>query len=304
MPATAAPSVDHDSASAAFSRWWRRCDTIVGVDFSGAALAGNNIWLARVSRSSLGPKLGRLTGLDPCAALAGAADRETVLPWLVDHIARSDQTLWAIDFPFGLPVELFDQATTWSEQLASVAQWPRGANEFGRWCVARAVERGHSMHVRRTTDTLSKTPFDCYHYRIIYQTFHGMRDLLLPLTTKPMTAVLPFQYQRLPTARQLVLEACPSSTLKRWGVPHQNYKQPAGGPLTSKRRAVRAALYSKLRELIEIPPDLHRRITRNPGGDALDAVVAAAGVLQSIASTDHAAIASDPRHPREGYVFF
>ena len=32
--------------------------------------------------------------------------------------------------------------------------------------------------IRRLTDIEEKAPFDPYHYRIIYQTFHGMRDVL------------------------------------------------------------------------------------------------------------------------------
>ena len=34
------------------------------------------------------------------------------------------------------------------------------------------------MHIRRLTDREAKAPFDCYHYRIIHQTFYGMRDVL------------------------------------------------------------------------------------------------------------------------------
>ena len=82
------------------------------------------------------------------------------------------------------------------------------------------------MHVRRTSDDESRTPFDPYHYRIIYQTFFGMRDVLAPLAASRGAAVLPFQYRRLPTARRVLVESCPGSLLKKLGLPHQNYKQP------------------------------------------------------------------------------
>ena len=65
---------------------------------------------------------------------------------------------------------------------------------------------------------------------MIYQTFYGMRDVIGPLRRTPGTAVLPFQYRKLRTAERVVVECCPGSVLKRVGVPHQNYKQPAGGP--------------------------------------------------------------------------
>jgi hypothetical protein len=58
-----------------------------------------------------------------------------------------------------------------------------------------------------------------------------MRDVLGPLLRHRSTAILPFHYRRLAAARRVVVETCPSSTLKRLGLPHQNYKQPAGGPL-------------------------------------------------------------------------
>src|SRR3712207_9335349 len=98
------------------------------------------------------------------------------------------------------------------------------------------------MHIRRETDHLAKAPFDPYHYRIIYQTFHAMRDVAGPLSRVRETAVLPFQYRRLARAERVVVETCPSSTLKRLGPPHQKYKQPAGGPLTPPRRPHRVAI--------------------------------------------------------------
>src|SRR5947209_540221 len=64
-----------------------------------------------------------------------------------------------------------------------------------------------------------------FHYRIIYQTFYGMRDVIGPLRRTRGTAVLPFQYRKLRTAKRVLVESCPSSSLKRLGLPHQNYKQ-------------------------------------------------------------------------------
>ena len=71
-------------------------------------------------------------------------------------------------------------------------------------------------------------PFDPYHYRIIYQTFFGMRDIAAPLWDDPRTSVLPFEADG--DAPRLVVEACPATSLHLMGLPHQNYKQAAGGP--------------------------------------------------------------------------
>ena len=42
---------------------------------------------------------------------------------------------------------------------------------------------------------------------------------------------------------------------------------------------------------------------RNPGGDAIDAVLAAVGIALRWDHLDHQAIARHPRYPREGFVY-
>jgi hypothetical protein len=136
-----------------------------------------------------------------------------------------------------------------------------------------------------------------------YQTFYGMRDVLGPLMGTRHTSILPFQYRRLATARRVLVEACPSSTLKRLGLPHQNYKQPEGGPLTPKRRRTRRAILDALQRHVRFDARQRRAIMRNGGGDALDAVVAAVGVAHAWEAADHHSIARHPRYSREGRLF-
>ena len=248
-------------------------ERVVGVDFSGARLAGRNAWVAECDVGE-GERL-RLGRLESLGRLAGTDERDAALAWLVDAVRGSEATLWAMDFPFGLPVEL--GLGTWREQLELVAGWEGGAHAFGLHCLETAKRLGGPGHIRRLTDVEQRAPFDCYHYRIIYQTFHGMRDVLRPLSREAGVAVLPFERGKLAGSRAVVAEACPSSTLKRLGLPHQNYKQAAGGPLTAVRRRTRRAILAAAREHVEMPDRQGRRIMRNPGGDALDAVLAAAG---------------------------
>jgi hypothetical protein len=275
--------------------------SIYGVDFSGAALAGRNIWIAHARPSRYGRL--RLIALNSLESLARTAERAPALAHLVGMIAASREALWGMDFPFGLPIEIFNDGVGWMNQLNHLRGWTGGPSELGRWCLAQAKAIGREMHIRRATDKIARTPFDCYHYRIIYQTFHGMRDVLLPLSKLPRTTVLPFQYGRLGTADRVVAEACPSSTLKRLGLPHQNYKQPAGGRLTRRRRATRRAILAGMSRHIAIPPSLVRVMMRNPGGDAIDAVVAAVGVRQAWLSADHTAIRRHDRFRFEGYLY-
>ena len=277
---------------------------IFGVDFSGGRMAGRTTWVARTSwrgRGS-GRKL-RLAELASLERLCGSAERLPALAHLVALIRASRDALWALDAPFGIPVEVLDEEMTWPALLRFVRAWEADGYDLGLWCLDRARALGGPMHIRRATDRAARAPFDPYHYRIIYQTFHAMRDVVAPLTRVRETAVLPFQYARLPRARRVVVEACPSSTLKRLGLPHQNYKQPAGGALAPKRRRTRRAILVGLAPHVEISPAHRRVIARDPGGDALDAVIAAVGASLTWRALDHGAVARDARVRREGYLY-
>jgi hypothetical protein len=276
-----------------------------GVDFSGAKLAGRNTWVACLGPApagEAGPAL-RLASLDRLETLCGTAERSAVLGYLVQRIAASSDALWALDFPFGLPIEVMDAGLRWVGQFDFLKEWGEDAYGAGVACLRRAEALGGPRHIRRLTDTETKAPFDCYHYRIIYQTFYGMRDVLGPLLRHRHTAILPFQYRKLASARRVLVEACPASTLKRLGLPHQNYKQAAGGPLTAKRRRTRRAVLAGLDRYVAIGDRQRRVMMRNPGADALDAVIAAVGGAQAWGLADHRGVARHARYTREGRLF-
>ena len=194
--------------------------TIFGVDFSGAKHAGAATWIARVERRAR-QRL-RLVALESLESLCGCPDRAGALSHLVTRIRHSRDALWAIDFPFSLPVEILHARTTWPSLLDITHRFDGCGYDFGHWCLARAKARGGPNHIPRLTDAELKAPFSCYHYRISYQTFHGMRDVLRPLSQDPHTVALPFQGDRLRRARRVLVEACPSSTLKKLLLPYQN----------------------------------------------------------------------------------
>jgi hypothetical protein len=275
---------------------------VYGVDFSGAKLAGRNLWVARCEPRRTRPGLA-LVGLHRLESLCGTAERAACLDFLVRMVKASSAALWGFDAPFGLPLELFPPGAVWQDQFGLLAAWGDDAYGCGLECVRRAKLVGDRLHIRRETDRDVRAPFDSYHYRIVYQMFHAIRDIARPLSESPGTAVLPFQYRKLPRAKRVVVECCPGSVLKALGLPHQNYKQPTGGPLTRKRRLTRHAILAGLAKLVRIG-DRHRRVVmRNPGGDALDAVIAAAGAFRGVSTADHRAIARHERYPREGYLF-
>jgi hypothetical protein len=275
--------------------------SVYGVDFSGAKLAGRNTWIARLNNPARGPA--KLLELHRLEKVAGTADRAKCLAHLVRLVRNSDAALWALDFPFGLPIEVMAAGASWVHQFRFLNEWADDAYGAGLECVRRARRLGTKLHIRRLSDTETKTPFDCYHYRIIFQTFYGMRDVLGPLRRDRATAVLPFHYRRLPAARRVLVESCPASVLKLLGLPHQNYKQPAEGPLSRKRLRTRRAILAGLAPHVRIRPGHRWTIMRNGGGDALDALIAAVGARRAWRRTDHAAVARHPRYRREGRVY-
>lgn len=275
-----------------------RVKQVIGVDFSGAAEAGRLIWLSVCDVRGDRLALRKLARLDD---LAGTAERHAALGFLRDAILGSTDALWGIDCPFGLPVELgWDD---WESQLDAVGSWTRGANEFGRHCCALSMKAMGKLHTRRDTDRETKTPFDCYHYRIIHQTFHGMRELVPPLRSAPRTCVLPFQVSKLKSAERVIVESCPGSTLRRLGLPYNRYKQSGGAPVTAKHRKVRRAIFAGIAPLIEIDERDRRTMASDPGGDALDSSLAAVGAWHGWRTIDLRSIAEHLRYRHEGRIY-
>jgi hypothetical protein len=81
------------------------------------------------------------------------------------------------------------------------------------------------------------------------------------------------------------------------------YKQPAGGSLTRKRRKTRHAILDWLGGEVAVSDRFRRVMMRNPGGDAMDAVIAAVGAARAVAAADHRAIARHPRYRYEGHLY-
>ncbi|MCM2373145.1 DUF429 domain-containing protein [Aporhodopirellula aestuarii] len=287
--------------------------TIMGVDFSGAAQAGKNAWIAELQvngggkRSAASQPL-KLVDLQPLGRAAGDPGRNIVCKYLAEKILDSRGALWGMDFPFGLPIEL--GLGDWPDQIRHVTDFDGDAQSYGRHLVKIARRLGDSMHIRRETDRETRTPFDCYHYRIIYQTFHGMRDVLARIAGNAHTLVMPFDSDRLDRGelkvmdvRRIVVEACPSSTLWRMSLPRQKYKQSGGKPPDEVRRKNRRVILTAISRVVEMSAYRRKVMMENPGGDALDAVIAAVGVWSAWNRDDHSEIARHSRYRQEGRVY-
>jgi hypothetical protein len=273
---------------------------VCGLDFSGAAAAGRTMWLARADVRDGAPPLVR--ELSCVGDLAGGDGRDVVMAWLVREIAGSTGALWGIDAPFAFPAAVAGHAP-FREVLRDVRAWPLDAPALGRAMRRRSLELAGEGRVKRATDREARTPFDPWHYRVIRQTYHVMRDVLAPLSRHPGSAILPFQYQRLPGAVRVVTETCPSSTLKLLRLPYHHYKAPAASLPPGTARAIREQILDATSDWIELPEPWREVALRDPGADALDAVLCAASMWHAWRHADHDAIASDERYVLEGFVY-
>lgn len=238
---------------------------LVGVDFSGARDAGNRIWIAEGS-----PQNGRLV-LDRLHRArdlpGGGAARTPALAALRAYLADQVGALVGLDFPFGLPEALVEEPD-WRAFADGFARRHADAGSFRNSCRRRSDGR----EWKRRTDREAKTPFAAYNLRLYRQTYWGIAGVLAPLLAADRTdrvAIAPVLMR--PGASVTLAEVCPASSLKRLGCygPYKGY----GG----RRRMAREAILGRLvLEGLSVNGEMAEIIAADIGGDALDAVVAAA----------------------------
>ncbi|MGD8328694.1 MAG: DUF429 domain-containing protein [Acidobacteriota bacterium] len=288
---------------------------VFGVDFSAARDAGDHTWLCRAHPGSDGI---RIESVDPLSALpGGAVDLAAAMRALVGKVTESPRSAWGFDFSFALPAEVLDviapAARTYGAQLDVVASF--GDADALRERCAAAVPGGES---RRRTDNEASTTFSPYNLRIYKQTYHGMVDVLRALHGRPEVAILPLDSlpsgdeaagAHLPFNRTVgteaphvyLMEVCPASVLTALDLSKVGYKGDEE-QAAAKRQAI-------FRHLVDAglvrpaPRALRNRVIEQPGGDALDAVLAAVGAWHGYRDHDHAALHADPVYAREGFVY-
>ena len=172
--------------------------TILGVDFSGAALAGLKIWVAH---ATLEDGVLHFHELQRGADLPDSGEaRDLVLPALVKWIFGFTSPVCGFDFPFSLAHEAVgDDWLLWLQ------------NEVVP-CPDAETFKAQFPDTRRQTDVQAKTPFSPLNLRLYRQTFHGLRDVIAPLVAQGARA-LPMQEAALDVP--WLLEICPASLLKK-----------------------------------------------------------------------------------------
>jgi len=263
-----------------------------GVDFSGGAEPGTDIW---ITEGRLDGSVLELEACRPAIEAFGVRERAPVLGSLRDLLAESSGAT-GIDCSFGLPAAVLPAAvSTWHESVAWVADAFADADAAGMRDSLKQRARslaGDGVELKRRTDDAvgANSPYSFITY---YQTLHGVRDLLAPLLDRGAVAVPPMD----PAGERTVLEVYPAGTLRRLGAPDVRYKEGADGA-----RKRREQIVETLAEAIptRVPEVVHRRALDDPGGDALDSVLAAVATARAAAS------GFEPQHDyrqREGHIY-
>lgn len=267
-------------------------ERLYGVDFSGAQDAGAKIWIAEAAP---GPDGLTVTRLFPARELPGAGVAlERCLPALRRFVASARGCAFGFDFPFAVA----DAATggrPWVEFARGFTSTYPDAAAFRATC--RAATGG--KEIKRETDRVARVPFNAWNLRCYRQTYVGLSGLIAPLVAAGEAVALPMQQPEgeLPW----LLEICPASTLKRADLYRTSYK----GQTPEHRRArerILAALGD--REGLRLAdPRLAETAIANRGGDALDAVIAAAATARAVRDPFAMEPACRAVHQREGYIY-
>lgn len=260
---------------------------LLGIDFSGARDAGRRIWIAEGWLEE-----GRLR----VEALARAADlpgggraREAALPALRRHLAEAGDAVVGLDVPNALPRELLEGP--WEPWAAGFAQTHPTADAFRAAC--RAQTGGKEL--RRACDRKAQTPFSPYNLRIYRQTWSYLAEVVAPLLADGAATVWPFQPRRAGCPH--LLEICPASTLKRLAL-YRPYKG-RSVVLRGSRDDILSALLTLT--AAALPPTLRQQALDDPGGDALDALIALLATAEAV--RDGCAERFEPHGEGDVYVW-
>ncbi|MCX2726415.1 DUF429 domain-containing protein [Thermomicrobium sp. 4228-Ro] len=260
-------------------------ESLIGIDFSAAKDASKRIWIARATPR--GERL-HIDAVHSAAERFGRT-RPHAIDGLVSFLATSAGSLVACDACFGLPLPLVEQP--WKEWIHT---YP---SRFPTAETLRAAGRTADGHERRRlTDRVAGAPFAPTNLRLYRQTDLWLRCILGELVRREVATIAPFQEPEPPKPH--LIEVCPAVSLRTWGLPYRGYK---GRELV--QRAMRSRIARALLEFgIDCSPDVLARLVEQPGGDALDAVLAV--VTAWLVSRDGSLqVVLPPEAYREGWIF-
>lgn len=235
---------------------------ILGIDFAGAALAGEKIWIARAHLED--EKLVFAELRNAASLPGGAPQRDAALTALVRTIQSLEAPICGFDFPFSLQAAELDRPN-WRDWVLSLSQRYADADAF------RTAYTG----AKRETDIKAKTPFAPLNLRLYRQTYYGIAHVLAPLLR---TNALALPFDEPTTDAPWLLEICPASLLKK----HKLYFSYKGK--SDWQRENRALILNECqtRFSLEMPDALKQSALADTEGDALDAILSAVCVVRAL----------------------
>lgn len=255
---------------------------ILGIDFSGAALAGQKIWVAGAhceGETLVFDQLARAADLP-----AGAPERDGALKALCAWIQTFEAPVCGFDFPFSLAAPEVD-AATWRDWVLGLPARFQEADAF------RAAFEGH----KRATDRAAKTPFAPLNLRLYRQTFHGIAHVLAPLLRGGALA-LPFEAPR--EDATWLIEICPASLLKAERL-YFSYKGKSAAQQANRARILQEVT---AKFDLQLAPAMQSAAHDDAEGDALDAILAAVCAKRALEQDDWTARGKTEQ--LEGRVYF
>jgi hypothetical protein len=263
-----------------------------GIDFSADQhQAGSHTWVT-VGRPVDGTL--EVTECRPAWQLPGSGkDRPGCMAGLRRFLAERPNLVAGLDFPFGLPRSLVPDGT-WREFVLAFADRYPSAEAFRLAC----REATGPFELKRVTDRIARTPFSPYNIRVYRQTYAGIAELLAPLIREDAVRVPPMQAPA--DGKATLLEICPASCLlaSRLRVPYKG----RGSELRAARAHILAEMLGARR--VSLPPGLDSVLVDDPGGDALDSLIAAVSVLETLPDIAHSAESVPEGALVEAWVFF
>lgn len=255
-------------------------DRVIGVDFSGAKDAEKRIWLCEARRDADG---WAFAAPQPLEARAPDAKRRAHAA-LVDVIAAAPGTLVALDAPFGLPDAVLDPDEPWADWLAA---FPRRYADPAAFREAMNAKTG-GKELKRVCDRVAKTPWCAWNLRMHRQSWAMLAQVLAPLQARGAASFPPMTPIRDGVA--VAVEICPAASLKRRDLYLRGYKGPGEAPAAQRAAILKGLGVTGKAAAVAIA---------DPGGDALDALVAALAGAEAMAQTHDL----PPHARREAWVF-
>lgn len=271
--------------------------SIYGVDFSGAKDACKKIWICKGTNND------NILQIDNCCRLRDelrkGSKRDQCFAALKNFIQREKSAAFGLDFPFGLPQTLLNGAD-WEIFIRQFPKMYNNPEQFRGICLQKSLQETGNKELKRRTDEEKQSPFCAYNLRIYKQTYYGICNVLYPLVRDNSACILPMQHSH--GEKNLVLEICPSSTLRQEGLPYSGYKGKKDGETKRQNRAHILDCMIKKGLIKDVSLKIREIVLNDTEGDALDSIVAAVATFRATNNRYQPVLAFDV-YKVEGYIY-